>query len=214
MRAKIGLVGLAAMVLFSPALSSANEMPYNLPPFHAIASKGSVDIDVTAGSAQSVKLIADAAIIERMIVVVRDGVLHISQKPGSYSYSWGSHGKGPHFAITVPSLDAVSVAGSADVHAHAIKADKFDVAVAGSGDIHAEGNCKIVSISIAGSGDVSTGDLKCTSASISVRGSGDVTAYASEAASVSVAGSGDVTVLGNPKTRQKAVAGSGDITFK
>lgn len=214
MRMQIGVLGLAAIVLLSPAFAGANEMPYNLAPFHAIASKGSVDIDVTAGPAQSVKLTADAAIIERMIVVVRDGVLHISQKPGSYSYSWGDRKTGPHFTITVPKLEAISVAGSSDVHAHAIKADKFDVAVAGSGDVHVEGSCKTLSISIAGSGDVQTGDLKCAATAVSVRGSGDVTTYASDSASVSVAGSGDVTVLGNPKTRQKAVAGSGDVTFK
>lgn len=110
----------------------------------------------------------------------------------------------------------ISVAGSADIKSpHTIACENIcSITIAGSGDIDANAlRCNRLEVSVAGSGDMTIKDAQATSANASVAGSGTVTIAGSvDNAEYSVAGSGDLNVS-NLRARSVSaqVSGSGDI---
>ncbi len=140
--------------------------------------------------------------------------------------------------ITAPNLNALSVAGSADLfieksyeakdmdlsiagggsmNLNSLKAEKVSSSVAGSGKlIMNELNASKISSSIAGSGNVTiSGSKPGNLEDFSIAGSGNIDASGFEAAEVKVeiAGSGDCKVFASKKLNV-SIAGSGTIYYK
>lgn len=132
--------------------------------------------------------------------------------------------------INAKNVEALSVAGSGDLHAAKLKSaklktsiagwgdmkiesldvDTLSVSIAGSGNFAAGGKANSVDIKIAGSGDLKIAKLEASAVKVSVSGSGDATVWAKDSLTVSVAGSGDVKYYGDAKV-SKSVAGSGSV---
>ena len=197
--------------------------------FDAIRLNGSMDIKISVGGKQSVKVIADSDIIEHIETEVRGDTLHVGLENGHYGRI-----KVMRVEITVPSLTAAGLYGSGDLTVTGAKADHFEmdlrgsgdayfskadfaelnINLKGSGDIEMKGACGAVSIELQGSGDIENGDLECRTADVSLRGSGDIEFFASEAADVEIHGSGDIVVRGEPAKINSRVRGSGDIVVR
>ena len=174
--------------------------------FHAVASKGSVDVVFTPG-ATSLRLEGDDNILELITTEVRDGVLVISSK-GSFSTRTGLTAY-----VSAPTLDGVSIKGSGDVSGEGLRGESLEVAVYGSGDITLSGDVQRLEVSVKGSGDVDLRKLKASEAKVSVMGSGDVDVHVTGELDASVMGSGDITYSGGPVVKQ-SVMGSGDIVAR
>jgi len=176
-----------------------------LPPFTGVSVRGSTDVEITVGPAQSVTIEADDNIMPRIETRVSSGTLIIDSK------GWFTSTRNVRVTLTMPSLDEVSLAGSGDVQAKGIDAATFEASIAGSGDITAAGSAEGLSASVAGSGDMHLYDLLCKHADVSVAGSGDVQVHVSESLSASIAGSGDVSYKGRPPEVKRSIVGSGEI---
>ncbi|MCJ9430499.1 head GIN domain-containing protein [Kordiimonas marina] len=205
------------------------EQTRDVPAFDAVKLKGSMDVNIVVGKAQSVKVEADSDIIDKLYTKVSGGKLEIGMERGSWH-----HIKVMKVTITVPSLKAAGLYGSGDLMVDGAKGDafdldlkgsgdvafhngqigKFELDLAGSGDVDLDGTCDRIDVDLAGSGDIKATKFQCKEADVSVRGSGDVSVYASEKADVSIAGSGDVTVHGKPGHMNSRVRGSGDVMIR
>jgi Putative auto-transporter adhesin, head GIN domain len=185
-------------------------------------------VTIRQGSKEGLTIEADDNFLPLIETVVERGSLKIRTTEKNISFK----GKSATLKIIVDviNIDHLSIAGSGDIVADTLKADKLKAAVAGSGDMKlnsltvnqlkisiagsgdfaSAGNANEVEISIAGSGDVKADRLKAKTAKISIAGSGDIALWATDTLKVSIAGSGDVRYFGDA-VLTKSVAGSGNI---
>ena len=234
MNSKLALAGTVIGLVSATALTSVaddvSEQTRDVADFDRVGLYGPMDVEISVGSRQSVKVIADSRYIDDVETEVEDGRLKIKLEDHRGNYYRNI--KEMRVVITMPELTAASLYGSGDMDIENAKADDFEfdlkgsgdatlkdfevskmsLELAGSGDIHSEGSCKDFEVSLRGSGDISARSFKCDSVAVNVRGSGDVAVFASESADVSVRGSGDVDVYGGPDKFNRSIRGSGDVT--
>ena len=183
-------------------------------------------VEVVQGNTESVSVESDDNIVPLIETVVEDGGLKIRFTEKNMSVS----SKTMKLVVNAKTVEGLSVAGSADLHAARLRsttlktsiagsgdiqinnldADELRVSIAGSGNFAADGRAKNIETKIAGSGDIKIGRLEANAVKVSVSGSGDATVWARESLTVSVAGSGDVKYYGDAKV-SKSVAGSGSV---
>jgi len=232
MKKLIAGAAVAAALIGTSMTASARdttEQTRDVPSFDSVRLKGSMDVKIVVGKAQSVKVEADSNIIDKLYTKVSGGRLDIGMERGSWHNI-----KVMKVTITVPSLKAAGLYGSGDLMVDGAKGDafdldlkgsgdvtfhhgeigKFELDLAGSGDVDLDGSCTRIDVDRAGSGDSNGAKFECKEADVSVRGSGDVSVYASEKADVNIAGSGDVTVHGKPGHMNSRVRGSGDVMVR
>ena len=201
--------------------------------FQAISLKTSARLVLRQGTREGVELRADDNILPLIETRIVDGAggptLEIRSRDGA-SYSTKTT---PVVTVDLVRLSGLSVSGSGDVTAEALKSpalkiaisgasdirmnklavDDLGIKVSGSGDVHFSGRAGKLVVAIAGSGDVDTTGLEADDVSISIAGSGGANVNARKALTVSIAGSGDVTYSGDvvPKT---SIAGIGTVRKK
>lgn len=199
--------------------------------FHAIASSGSFDVMLRQGNTESVKVEADADVINEILTEVRNGTLMIHSKN---THNWGNFWNNRKIMIYVVAkdLNSINLSGSGDIRIDndfntsnlelrlsgsgdfqgKINVKNLEAAISGSGDFRIGGKADESTVSISGSGDFDAGNLITKSTAIRVSGSGDANICASEKVEASVSGSGDVHYSGHPKSVSKVAHGSGDIS--
>ena len=208
-----------------------------VPEFTAIATSGSMALQISQGVVASVQVTADDKVLSHVVTVVEAGrfgpTLHIRMKREGWGWGWGgSHHSGAIKVVVVtPRLTGVASSGAGDIRIDAMQTpalqlalsgsgnaglaglntDELGISIAGSGDVRADGRSARLNVSIAGSGDVRLADLRSDEVTVKIAGSGDAVVQAQKTLSVSIAGSGDVVHSGDA-TVKSSVAGSGTVS--
>lgn len=131
--------------------------------------------------------------------------------------------------VTVPSLQAIVLAGSGSMEAESmdddaevtiagsgtakvdrLAANSLQLTIAGSGDFDASGTATEMEMTIAGSGSANMTGLRVDRADVTIAGSGDAAFASDGTVEASIVGSGDVTVTGNASCTASAM-GSGKL---
>jgi hypothetical protein len=231
---------LAASLALPPAVAHAQSLVGSgraatevrtLPEFQAIALAGSMDLVVSQGSQQSVKVEGDDNLLGSLETVVESGrhgpTLKVRWKHwGSLStraptkvtvvmsklVSLAASGSGDMVveAFDTPALQ-LSISGSSDARLRDLKTAELGVSISGSGDVSGSGSAGSLTVRIAGSGDVDLVSLKADDVKISIAGSGDAAVNANKTLDVRIAGSGDVSYTGAASVKS-SVAGSGSVS--
>lgn len=193
---------------------------YSVGNFSAIEVAGPYDVEVRTGSNPSVSAQGSERLLERTEVQVRGDklVIHPEHQAGWFHWGWSSHGKA-HFVVTVPQLNAATIAGSGDIRVDKVSGQDFEGTVAGSGDLSigsltvqqlklsiagsggmkGAGSAQSAKYDIAGSGDIDAANVQTQSLEATIAGSGGIKARATGNANISIMGSGDVDVTGGAK---------------
>ena len=208
---------------------SSGSRSFSVRGFDQVSLRGSDNVIVHVGGAESVTATGPSDVLDRLKVEVVNGELRIGREK-KWNMGWSSDRKGVTVTVTMPRIRGASVAGSGDMDVDRAQASSFEASVAGSGNlsvnrlqaeaaslsIAGSGNASItgqarsIDVSIAGSGDLAAGGLKAERAKISIAGSGGVRAQVSGEADVSIVGSGDVDLVGNPRCKVSKM-GSGEV---
>ena len=213
-----------------PVAVTAEPQVYALADFEEISTVGPQDIVVTRGDTFSVRSEGSPEALGRLEVVVEDGELIIRPKNAfGRGFNWGNLSGATYF-VTLPRLEAISMAGSGCVRVDRVEGEEFSGAIAGSGELSiaamdvdeadfsiggsgnlsAVGTAREAEISIGGSGEVNAEGLRAESASVRIGGSGNVTLTAADEVDVSIAGSGEVSILGSARCSVSRM-GSGNV---
>lgn len=199
--------------------------------FNSIASAGPFNVHVTLGNTESLKLSADAEVIDKIETVVEDNTLKIRFKNRDWDHNSYRIESKIDVYVNAKALKAVANAGSGSITVDGeIKADDFHVSVAGSGNVTAKvesnqlhatiagsgslnlsGNSEEVKASIAGSGQFNAKTLNASTASFVVSGSGSAYIKADKELSANIVGSGSVYYSGTAKAESHRI-GAGHIT--
>lgn len=197
--------------------------------FDRVSLRGSDNVVVRVGGAESVTATGPNDVLERLEITVVNGELRIGREK-HWSWGWSADHEPTVITVTVPRLRGASVAGSGDMKVDtvqtasfegsvagsgnlaiaALRADAASLSIAGSGDASVAGAARSIDVSIAGSGNLDARGLKSERAKISIAGSGDVRAAVSGEADVSIVGSGDVDIAGSPRCKVSKM-GSGEV---
>ncbi len=194
--------------------------------YKGVKLSGSFDVTLVQNGTEGITIEAEDNLLALIATEVERGSLVIKWTEKNLNVSH----KKITMTVNVKDIEEISVAGSGNIRADAIKSarlksniagsgdiniktltgDMIKVSIAGSGDFTAGGSADEFETSIAGSGGVKSERLKAKNAKVSIAGSGDVSLWATDAIKVSIAGSGDVRYYGDA-TVSKSVAGSGSI---
>ncbi len=176
--------------------------------FDAIKLSSCVDVFISQGNNESIKVEADGNVISKIITEVRNSVLNIYTEDLNRST-----GKMAVY-VTVKELKSLKISGSGDVRSeNTINTNDFRFLLTGSGDLSLDLKAKNVDGEITGSGDVKLsgilGVLK-----VQISGSGDLYAgdLVLDECNVSLSGSGDVRLIGVCKNLNISGSSSGDIS--
>ena len=187
---------------------------YQVGNFNEIELAGAYDVEVKTGPNVSVAARGPENVLERLVVEVKGNklLIHPQKKKGWFNMGWHSDGK-VQLTVTVPSLQAATLAGSGVIAIDKVQGDKFDGQIAGSGGLRLGSvDVGLLKLGIAGSGDAKAGSGKARNAEYDIAGSGGVDggAVAVEDLKISIAGSGDVKANAT-KTADVDIMGSGDV---
>jgi len=201
--------------------------------FTQVEVAGPFDVNIHTGANPGVSAKGNQRLIDRLEVEVRGSklLIHPRNEHRWFGGGWNwSHGKGM-ISVTVPMIEAATLAGAGDLTVDNVKGERFDGQIAGSGDLKLgsvevgslklgiagsggatarQGKARRAEYEIAGSGDVDAQSIQVEELKASIAGSGGIKAHASKSADVDIMGSGDVDVVGGAKC-SISKAGSGNV---
>jgi hypothetical protein len=180
--------------------------------FTSVTLAGIGNVYLTQGAAEAVRIEAEANLIPYFETVVEGSTLKIGIKSQYMGVSL--HPTQPvKFYVTLPKIDAVTLAGSGNIFGGTLKTSAFKIALLGSGNISADTlTGTTVDISLSGSGNVTLGSIAATEVTQTIAGSGNIQVDTLTADKVTskTSGSGNI-ILGGKVTGQSAeILGSGD----
>lgn len=178
--------------------------------FTRVVLESGDQVEIRQGPAFAVQVEGKAAARDRL-TLRRDGdTLRIARKGREL---WSDGNDVARVRITMPALNAATLAGSGDITIDRasddfvgtlsgsgdmtigqLRGEKAALTVAGTGKIAAAGAVRRITLSVAGSGDIDARQVRANEAVVSVAGSGDIRAAVNGPAQVSLVGSGSATL--------------------
>ncbi len=184
----------------------------NVSGFTSVTLAGIGNVYLTQGATESVRIEAEDNLIPYFDTSVQGSTLKIGIKDQYMGISLLPT-QPVKFYVTLPKIEAVTLAGSGDIFAGTIQAGAFGISLLGSGNISTDTlNATNVDIHLSGSGNVTLGTVTATQVTANIAGSGDISLDTLTADKVTskTAGSGDITVGGRVTEQSAEILGSGD----
>lgn len=200
----IASLGCALALVAAPA--RAAEQMRSVPAFTSVETTGPFVIDIDVGPAQTVKATGNEHFLELLRTEVIDGKLKISLRDKVVTNI-----DDPHVSITVPSLNAFTMAGAGEVKIHHVSGDRLDVVFGGAGALKVDGKVRQFKLNVGGVGDIDTRALQAENADVRVGGVGSVKVTATARLDASVGGVGSLTYYGHPRIVNTSGGGLGSI---
>ncbi len=196
--------------------------------FSSVASAGPFNVYIKMDGTESLKIDADADIINNIETVVEDGTLKIKFKNHE---NWHNNIKKADVYVTAKSLSGLVNSGSGAIKVDgvistanfkavlsgsgnistSVKSDGLHAVISGSGSIKLDGSADDASITVTGSGEVNGKDLKLQSLEAMITGSGNINVNADKSVSARITGSGNVVYSGNANVSNTHYVGSGRV---
>jgi len=205
---KLALVALVGCQLFGSGVrgsGTAKTEQRTVAAFSKVSVDGSMQADITAGTAQIVELKGDDNIVPLITTDVASDELRISPKQ-SISPKLDLTAR-----IAVPRLVAFDLSGSTSAAIHGVASDAFAISTSGSTHVTAAGTTKRIEIRVSGSSSVDAFELHAEDSRIDISGSADVDVFATGVLDVHISGSGHVRYAGSPREVHKDISGSGTV---
>ncbi len=203
--------------------------------FDKILVTGAGRLIITQGDSESLSIETDDNLMEYIETKVEGNTLEIGFTENAlFSSGRGQKALDPTdgfiFRITIISLEAISVAGAADIEAEKLKTDQLDISlsgagkvtiddldagslsvlVSGAGDVNLAGRVKDQVVRMSGFGRYQAFNLESLQASVTISGAGGANVWAMETLDVTISGAGDVKYYGSPSVTPN-ISGVGRI---
>ena len=209
--------------------------------FNAVSVSSGVDLYITQGAKESVKVEADEDFQKYVITKVENGTLEIFIEKDhnigisiSNFFKKGSLTNKLRAYVTLPELTKLNASGGSDVYSegswkvNALKmvatggSDiKFELQGAiletnatGGSDLTLKGKINSLTTNASGGSDVRAGDLQADKAIVTASGGSDVTVNVTSQLDAKANGGSDIYYRGNPVKISKDTSGGSDITRK
>ncbi|HET9626794.1 MAG TPA: head GIN domain-containing protein [Kofleriaceae bacterium] len=197
--------GLAMLAGRAHAEADATQ-PRSLPAFHAIDIVGVMEIEVSVGKAQSVQLVGDQDMFDKVLTSVKDGTLVVDTK---FEHHGGNHRM--KMVVSVPDVSALTVEGTGSMVVSGVANNNLAITLPGTGEVKVEGTTGTLKVDVGGTGSISARKLTAKVATVNVAGTGSASLVATDTVDLVVSGTGSISVGGHPAHVHKRVTGMGSI---
>ena len=193
--------------------------------FTGVKVSSGIDIILTQGNDQAVRVEADENIIENIVTKVESGVLKVYFDK---SISFTGNKK---VYVTMRDIEQLSTSSAGDIIGTnllrcanlslrassagdikiEIKADHVDVDISSSGDIDLSGECESMDARLSSAGDLNASDLKTREVDINVSSAGDASIYVTDRLDAKASSAGDIRYQGDPDYVNAYASSAGSI---
>lgn len=197
--------------------------------FSHIDWTGTGNLFISQGNKEEIKLEANEDVLPDIITEVKDGTLHIEQKPQSWIRNFLTETNFNAY-ISFKNIESISLAGKGTLKGEKeIQSKNLTIKVSGSGNVdlaletenltaigmgssnyHLKGKTDEQNVQINGSGIYNAAQLLSQKASIDIRGSGEANVNVQNQLNVIITGKGTVRYIGKPQISQ-TIFGSGIV---
>jgi hypothetical protein len=184
----------------------------NLSGFSSVTLAGIGNVYITQGPAESLRIQAEDNLIPYFDTSVQGGTLKIGIKAEYMGVSLLPT-RPVNFYVTLPKIEAITLAGSGNIFAGKLQAGAFGISLLGSGNIAADALAAThLDMRLGGSGNISLGTVSASQVNANIAGSGDIhlDALTADKISSKTAGSGNITIGGKVAEQSADILGSGD----
>lgn len=214
----------------TPGKIETKEIPIS--DYSYISSTLPVDIVYQQSDAPAyLKLDIDQSVIDAVVAVVKDSILHLTMKSGvtlgniakSTIYtnsktlkliaSTGSSDFYLKGTVHAKRLD-LRLEGSGDFVADNIQCESLALTLSGTGDASLKGQAEAAAYNLDGTGDVDASDLATKNLRVFLIGTGDAKINTSDYLYAVLKGTGDISYQQKPKQVESQVTGTGTIGLK
>jgi Putative auto-transporter adhesin, head GIN domain len=205
------------LLAFVLALHAQNREKRSVSNFTKISFRTPGKLYLKQGSTNSVELVGDSEVLEKIEARVEDGKLIIGQEKDGSWFNWNWRDWDDDEKITayvvIKEIEGLYVSGSGDLIAETkLTGGDMELKVSGSGNLTAEIDAQDVDVNVSGSGDLYLkGRMRSMDSGIS--GSGKIVFDGAVAQTVeaNISGSGRFEAIGSATEIRSTISGSGRI---
>jgi hypothetical protein len=196
--------------------------------FNRLIVSSGVDVFITQGEEESIKVIADENLIEYIRTEITDNTLEI------YTEANILHAESKEVRLVYKQLGEINITSAGDVDGtNRMKADDLDLYLSSAGDlvldveaarikcnISSAGDAKLsgtvdeLDADLSSAGDLNAWDLVARKAHVNASSAGNAKIYATEEIDLSSSSAGDIYYKGDPKTINTNKSSAGSIIKK
>ena len=215
------------------AFSQTKEETKKVKSFNQINLSSGIDVYLTPGSSEEVKIRASEDIMQYVVAEVDGNTLVIKMDNKGRKWNWSDHQETTVY-VTYTRLSEIRASGGSDVFTSApLKANSFTIqasggsdlkmdisvenlvcTVSGGADLDLSGSAQTIKLDCSGGSDTKARDLRTQNATIEASGGADVYLTVNGELDVEASGASDVTVYGKPRVTHQSSSGAADINIQ
>lgn len=204
------------LLAFVFSLQAQNREKRKVSGFTKLSFRTSGKLFLKQGATESVELVGDPEVLEKIETKVEGGKLSIGFKEQGSWFNWRDWSDNDSKItayVTMKDIEGIYVSGSGDLTAETkLTGADMDLKVSGSGNLTAEIDAENVDADVSGSGDLNlSGKMKSIDSGISgsgkIRFNGAVAGYVE----TSISGSGRFEAAGSAAEIRSTISGSGRV---
>ena len=202
--------------------------------FNGIKVSTGIDLYITMGTVEEVKITADDEIIDDLITEVKDGTLRIYMKQKTNWFNWNSGNQTRKAYVTVKELQEIEASSGSDVKSeNTLNGENLKVSASSGSDVTLDihyknfsldtssgsdakisGKTKNLEVSASSGSDIKAQDLESTICKASASSGSDITVSVTEELQASASSGSDVNYYGNPPSKDINESSGGDVNKK
>lgn len=206
----------------------------NLKNFNAIKVSAGIDLYLSMGNEERVRVEADEDIIDDVITEMRQGTLNITMENKNWLniFNWGKSNRPVKVYVTVKELKSIEASSGTDVKTEdRLRGDKLRIKASSGSDVNLDvvyntislnassgsdakirGRAKIFRVSCSSGSDINARNLESAICHVAVSSGSDATVTVTDELFAEASSGGDVRYYGNPPVREIDTSSGGDIS--
>ena len=200
--------------------------------FSGIKVSAGIDLYITMGETEEVKIVADDDIIDEIVTEVKDGTLRIYMKQNNW-FNWSVRGSRKAY-VTVKELVAINASSGSDVRSeNTLKGESLKVKASSGSDVEIDifyknfsldtssgsdakisGKVKTFKAEASSGSDIKARNLESVICKLRASSGSDITVSVSGELYAKASSGGDIRYYGNPEIRDTDESSGGDVTQK
>jgi hypothetical protein len=202
--------------------------------FNGIKVSTGIDLYITMGTAEEIKIVADDEIIDDLITEVKDGTLRIYMKQSNNWFNWNSGNQTRKAYVTVKELESIEASSGSDVKSeNTLKGEELKVSASSGSDLEIDvyyknvwvdsssgssaklsGKTKTLNAEASSGSDIKAEGLESSICKIKVSSGSDATVNVTDELYANASSGADVRYYGNPQVKDIDESSGGDVSHK
>ena len=202
--------------------------------FNGIKVSTGIDLYITMGTTEEVKIVADDEIIDDLITEVKDGTLRIYMKQSNSWFNWNSGNQTRKAYVTVKDLQEIQASSGSDVNSeNTLNGENLKVSASSGSDVTLDihyknfsldassgsdakisGKTKNFEAEASSGSDIKAQDLESTICKINVSSGSDASVNVTDELYAKASSGADVRYYGNPQVKDIDESSGGDVSNK